>query len=102
MDKIFSVVFIKSVLDDITECYKILTPKKYCSIVISDFTVNKKEICVQSDIVVLMNKIGYEFVGTTILLQDTKPLYPFGYPYAYKINHQHQNIINFRKPEIVD
>lgn len=83
------------------ECFKILKEKKYCSIVISDFTVNKKEICVQSDIVNLMCEIGYEFVGTTILLQDTKPLYPFGYPFAYKINHQHQNIINFRKPEII-
>ncbi|MFA6925332.1 MAG: hypothetical protein WC223_13885, partial [Bacteroidales bacterium] len=79
------------------ECYKILTPRKYCSIVISDFTVDKKEICVQADVVKLMQNCGFEFCGTTILLQDNKPLYPFGYPYAYKINHQHQNIINFRK-----
>ena len=43
-----------------------------------------------------MSEIGYEFVGTTVLLQPVKPLYPFGYPYAYKINH-HQNIISFRK-----
>lgn len=82
------------------ECYKILNPKKYCSIVISDFTVAKKEVCVQADIVRLMQNCGFEFVGTTILLQDNKPLYPFGYPFAYKINHQHQNIINFRKPEL--
>lgn len=82
------------------ECYKILTPSKYCSIVISDFTVDKKEICVQADIVMLMQNCGFEFCGTTILLQDNKPLYPFGYPYAYKINHQHQNIINFRKPKL--
>lgn len=80
-------------------CYLKLKNKKYCSIVISDFTINKKEICVQSDIVQLMEKIGYIFVGTTILLQDNKPLYPFGYPYAYKINHMHQNIITFRKEE---
>ena len=79
------------------ECYKILKPTKYCSIIISDFTVNKKEICVQADIVNLMNKCGFDFVGTIVLLQDNKPLYPFGYPYAYKINHQHQNIINFKK-----
>jgi DNA modification methylase len=93
--------FLKAFESIMSECYKILTPKKYCSIVISDFTINKKEVCVQSDIVLLMNKIGFEFVGTTILLQDTKPLYPFGYPFAYKINHQHQNILNFRKPEII-
>lgn len=80
-----------------SQCFSKLNNKKYCSIVISDFTVNKKEICVQADIVDLMEKIGFKFVGTTILLQDNKPLYPFGYPYAYKINHMHQNIITFRK-----
>lgn len=77
--------------------YRKLKTDKYCSIIISDFTVDKKEICVQSYIVDMMQRIGFEFVGTTILLQDNKPLYPFGYPYAYKINHHHQNIINFRK-----
>ncbi|MCQ2740545.1 MAG: site-specific DNA-methyltransferase [Alphaproteobacteria bacterium] len=78
-------------------CYKILAEKRYCTIIMSDFTVDKKEVCVQADIVKLMEKIGFEFVGTTILLQDNKPLYPFGYPYSYKINHMHQNIMNFRK-----
>lgn len=74
-----------------------LKEKKYASIIISDFTVNKKEVCVQADVVRLMTEIGFEFVGTTVLFQPVKPLYPFGYPYAYKINHHHQNIINFRK-----
>ena len=80
-----------------SQCYDILACKRYCSIIISDFTVNKAEVCVQADIVKLMKTVGFEFVGTTILLQDNKPLYPFGYPYSYKINHMHQNIINFRK-----
>lgn len=79
------------------KCYRKLRNRKYCSIVISDFTVNKKEICVQADIVRKMEELGFSFVGTTILLQDNKPLYPFGYPYAYKINHMHQNVITFRK-----
>lgn len=79
------------------KAYNHLKEKKYATIIISDFTVNKKEICVQSDIVSLMTDIGFEFVGTTVLLQPVKPLFPFGYPYAYKINHHHQNIINFRK-----
>jgi len=77
--------------------YAKLRDKAYTSIVISDFTVDKKETNVQGDIVRLMTKLGFEFVGTIVLLQETKPLYPFGYPYAYKINHHHQNIINFRK-----
>ncbi len=78
-------------------CFQKLKNKKYAVIVISDFTVDKKEICVQADIVKLMTDIGFDFVGTIALLQDNKPLYPFGYPYAFKINHMHQNIICFRK-----
>lgn len=78
-------------------CYLKLKNKKYCSIVISDFTVKKKEVCVQADVVNLMESIGFVFVGTIVLLQDNKPLYPFGYPYAFRINHMHQNVICFRK-----
>ena len=80
-----------------SEVHKKLKHGKYCTIIISDFTVTKKEICVQGDIVRTMESVGFEFSGTTVLLQESKPLYPFGYPYAYKINHHHQNIINFKK-----
>ena len=80
-------------------CFEKLNNKKYTAIIISDFTVDKKEICVQADIVNLMQEVGFNFVGTIALLQDNKPLYPFGYPYAFKINHMHQNIIMFRKED---
>lgn len=89
--------FLQSFKLIMSKCFNALNNKKYCSIVISDFTVDKKEVCVQGNIVRLMQEIGFEFVGTIALLQNNKPLYPFGYPYAYKINHHHQNIINFRK-----
>jgi len=79
------------------KCYEHLNNRKYATIISSDFTVKKKEICVQADIVNMMQRIGFEFVGTTVLIQTVKPLYPFGYPYAYKINHHHQNIMTFRK-----
>ena len=78
-------------------CCRILKDRKYCTVIMSDFTVDRKEICVQGDIVRLMEESGFDFVGTTVLLQDNKPLYPFGYPYAYKINHMHQNMMSFRK-----
>jgi len=91
--------FMQSFEQIMKKCFAILNAGKYTSIIISDFTVDKAEICVQADIVKSMQNCGFEFVGTTVLLQDNKPLYPFGYPYAYKINHNHQNIINFRKPK---
>ena len=79
------------------EVYKKLRDKKYCSIIISDFTVNKKETNASGDVIRLMQEIGFGFEGATTLVQNSKPLYPFGYPYAYKINHHHQYILNFRK-----
>jgi len=91
--------FLNALEGIMAKAYSCLRNKKYASIIISDFTVDKKEVCVQADIVRLMQKVGFCFVGTTILMQTVKPLYPFGYPYAYKINHHHQNIINFRKEQ---
>lgn len=90
--------FIEALKNIMSNAFKKLKEKKYCTIIISDFTVNKKEVFVQGDIVKLMQDIGFEFCGTTVLFQPVKPLFPFGYPYAYKINHHHQNIINFMKP----
>lgn len=89
--------FIEKLSEVMSEIYRVLRDKKYCSIVISDFTVDKKEVNVQGDIVRMMSNINFEFSGSTVLLQPNKPLYPFGYPYAYKINHHHQSILTFRK-----
>ena len=79
------------------EVYKKLRDKKYCSVVISDFTVNRKETIASGDVIRLMQDIGFGFDGAIVLVQDNKPLYPFGYPFAFKINHHHQYILNFRK-----
>jgi DNA modification methylase len=75
-----------------------LKPGKYASVVISDFTVNKKEVNATGRIIEVLESIGFEFCGSIALLQNNKPLYPFGYPFAYKINHHHQSILNFKKP----
>lgn len=71
---------------------------RYCTLIISDFTVERREVCVLADIVHLMQRSGFEFVGTTVLMQSVKPLFPFGYPYAYKINHHHHYVVSFRRP----
>lgn len=43
-----------------------------------------------------MKEIGYEYCGNIALIQENTPLYPFGYPFVYKINHHNHNILNFR------
>lgn len=91
--------FISALKSIMSKAFLKLRDGKYCTIIISDFTVNKIEVCVMGDVVRLMQEIGFDFCGNTVLLQPVKPLFPFGYPYAYKINHHHQNIITFRRPK---
>lgn len=90
--------FISALRNIFELCFAVLKEGKYMTVIMSDFTVNRKEVCVQADVVQAMTSVGFEFCGTTILLQPEKPLFPFGYPYAYKINHDHQNMMTFRKP----
>lgn len=89
--------YINSLGNVFLECKRVLKDKKYVSIIISDFTINKKEVNVTGHIISMMLSKGFEFVGNVVLIQNNKPLYPFGYPYAYKINHHNQNILHFRK-----
>lgn len=89
--------FLKLLKKIMTEVYKKLRDRKYTSVIISDFTVKKKETNASGDVIRLMQEIGFSFEGAIVLIQDNKPLYPFGYPFAYKINHHHQYILNFRK-----
>ena len=89
--------YLESVKKIMKEVHVKLGDKKYCTVIISDFTVNKKETNAHGDVIEIMKDIGFEFVGNIVLVQDSKPLYPFGYPYAFKINHVHQYLLNFRK-----
>lgn len=79
------------------KCYSKLRDGKYCTLILSDFTMNRKEMNVQGRVVEMMMKLGFDFCGTTVLLQKVKPLYPFGYPYCYRINHHHHNLMTFLK-----
>jgi DNA modification methylase len=68
-------------------------------IIISDFTVKKKEIDIHSIIVKMMNKIGYIYTGSGYLIQNQKSIYPFGYPYKIVLNHIFQYVITFEVPD---
>lgn len=66
-------------------------------LIISDFTINKKETDIHSDMILLMNKAGFIYNGTSYILQNQKAIYPFGYPYKIVLNHIYQYIIIFEK-----
>ncbi len=85
---------IKNLFADIN---KIMTDNGEIYLIISDFTINKKETDIHSDCVKLMNDAGYSYCGTSYILQNQKSIYPFGYPYKIVLNHIYQYIIKFKK-----
>ena len=66
-------------------------------LIISDFTINKKETDIHSDMIMCMHEAGFSYSGTSYILQNQKAIYPFGYPYKIVLNHIFQYIITFEK-----
>jgi len=89
--------YIKAFGQVMSQVFARLKKSKYCSIIISDFTVETVEKNVHGDVISMMEQIGFTFMGTVILAQDSKTLYPFGYPFQYRMNHVHQYILQFLK-----
>ena len=85
------------------ECARVLKPKKYMALVVSDFRDKSSFISFHSDLIQLLNKRntadGFKMAlqGIKILLQNHKSLLPYGYPFAYVENIHHQYILIFRK-----
>lgn len=96
--------FLKVLVDDVfMECARVLKPKKYMCLVVSDFRHKSEFISFHSDLIQAMNKRetadGYRLTlqGVKVLLQNHKSLLPYGYPFAYVENIHHQYVIIFRK-----
>jgi len=90
--------FLKELSLCFKECYRILRRGKYASIIVSDFRHNSTYRVYHVDIIEIMETYGFKLSGIAILVQNSKSLYPYGYPYAYVPNIHHQYILNFQKP----
>lgn len=96
--------FLKVLVNEVfLECARVLRPKKYMCLVVSDFRNKSEFISFHSDLIQAMNKRktsdGYKIMlqGVKVLLQNHKTLLPYGYPFAYVENIHHQYILIFRK-----
>lgn len=96
--------FLKTLVDKVfLECARVLRPKKYMCIVVSDFRNKSEFVSFHSDLIQTLNKRetsdGYRvsLQGVKVLLQNHKTLLPYGYPFAYVENIHHQYVLIFRK-----
>ena len=79
------------------ECHRVLKDGKYMCVIVTDFRHKSKFITYHSDLASHLEKVGFTLEGITILVQDSKTLYPYGMPYAFVSNIHHQYILVFRK-----
>lgn len=83
-------------------CHAALRASRYMAIVVGDFRHRHRFIPYHADLIRLLADPSeggaFELGGITILAQNSKPLYPYGYPFAYVSNVHHQYVLIFRKP----
>ena len=96
--------FLRILVDEVfLECGRLLRPKKYMCLVVSDFRNKSEFISFHSDLIQTLNRKitadDYKITlqGVKVLLQNHKTLLPYGYPFAYVENIHHQYILIFRK-----
>lgn len=72
---------------------RVLKPKKYMAVIVSDFRDKSKFVMFHADIVKALEPYMLELRGITVLYQRHKRIFPYGYPYAYVPNIHNQYIV---------
>lgn len=78
-------------------CRRVLKPKKYMAVIVSDFRHGPQFVLFHADLAKRIEQAGLPLKGITVLLQDSKNLYPFGVPNAFVSNIHHQYILIHQK-----
>lgn len=79
------------------ECHRILKPGKYICVVVTDFRDGPRYVLFHADVAGTLEDAGFVPKGLVVLVQDSKALYPYGYPYSFVPNIHHQNVLIFQK-----
>ncbi|MHA1378442.1 MAG: DNA methyltransferase [Candidatus Helarchaeota archaeon] len=80
-------------------CFRKLKSLKYMVVIVSDFRDRAVYYLYHCDIANLLKEIGFKLTGLTVLHQNNKRLYPYGYPFDFVPNIHNQNIVIVKKEE---
>lgn len=89
--------FLEELAGVFRQCGRVLKPRRYMCVVVSDFRHKSKFVPYHSDVCRTIAPAGFSLEGITILVQDSKNLYPYGVPFAFVSNIHHQYILVFRR-----
>jgi excisionase family DNA binding protein len=74
-------------------CGRVLKPKKYMAVIVSDYRHGSKYVMFHADLVRALEPYDFSLRGITVLYQRHKRVFPYGYPFSYVPNIHHQLIL---------
>jgi len=89
--------FLEELSSVFKECFRVLRNGKYMVVIVSDFRHGSEFIAYHNDVSTIIKELDFRLEGITVLVQDSKNLYPYGMPYAFVSNIHHQYLLIFRR-----
>ncbi len=86
-------LFLEAVSGILGGCGRVLKPKKYMAVVVSDFRDGSQYVMFHADLARRLEAFRLQLRGITVLYQRHKRIFPYGYPYAFVPNLHHQMIL---------
>ncbi len=86
-------LFLSELASILGKCGRVLKPKKFMAVVVSDFRDKSRYVMFHADLARALEPFRLELRGITILYQRHKRVFPYGYPYSYVPNIHHQYIL---------
>lgn len=86
-------LFLSELVAIFSEARRVLKPKKYAAVVVSDFREGPRLRMFHADLANSMEAAGWTLKGITVLYQAHKRIFPYGYPSSYVPNIHHQYIL---------
>jgi DNA modification methylase len=91
--------FLTKLADVLGLCCPVLAEGGHMCLVVGDFRNRGRYHMFHSDVANAMEQRGFTLKGLTVLYQNHKRVFPYGYPYGYVPNIHHQYILILKKDE---
>ena len=90
-------IFLDTLTEHFREWIRVLKYRAYAAIIVSDFRHQSRYYPFHAHIGERLEKVGMTLQGMVIIVQDSKRLYPYGYPTTYVPNICNQFVVIARK-----
>lgn len=86
-------LFLGEVAKVLGGCSRVLKPKRYMAVIVSDYRHGSKYVMFHADLVRSLEAYNFQLRGITVLYQRHKRVFPYGYPFSFVPNIHNQLIL---------